>query len=133
MADGDIDDVASFVRRHAEDAYCRFVTVGRRSGQPHDIEIWFGVVGREVALISGNGPTADWYRNALAQTAVGLRIGGIWFDGTARDAVGDERRQVGEVLGVKHGGWGGDPDIGLTEPAWVWDVPALLVGDLRRR
>lgn len=125
--------VRQFLDAHADDSVCRFVTTGRRSGQPHDIEIWFGVVDGEIGLISGNGPTADWYRNALAHPAVELRLGEVWLTGTARDAVGDGRRRIGEVLGAKHGGWGGDPDIGLTEHAWVWDVPALLVGDLRRR
>ena len=127
------DSITSLLARHADDAVCRLVTVGRRSGRPHDIEIWFGVVGDELAFISGNGPSADWYRNALANPAVEVRLGGRWLAGTARDAVGEERRRVGEVMGRKHRGWGGDADIGLTEPAWVWEVPALLVGDLRLR
>lgn len=111
---------------------CRLVTIGRRSGRRHDIEIWYGLVGGEVALIAGNGPTADWYRNALARPDdVELRIGETWYAGVARDAVGEERRRVGEVMGATYGGWGGDPDIGLTMDAWTWTVPALLIGQLR--
>ena len=106
---------------------CRFVTVGRRSGRRHDVEMWFGAVGDEVCLIAGNGPTCDWLRNALAHPEVELRLDGQWVRGRARLAVGDERRRVGEVMREKYGGWGGDPDIGLTEDAWLWDVPALLV------
>jgi deazaflavin-dependent oxidoreductase (nitroreductase family) len=124
------DRVSSFLAEHAEDDVCRFVTVGRRTGKPHDIEIWFAVVVGEVALIAGNGPTCDWWQNAMAEPAVELRIGDRWLRGTARAAEGEARRRVGEAMGAKYGGWGGDPSIGLTEPAWVWDVPALLVGDL---
>lgn len=124
------DRMAAFLTEHAEDDVCRFVTVGRRTGNRHDIEIWFAVVDGEVSLIAGNGPTCDWWQNALAQPAVELRIGERWLHGTARAAEGGARRRVGEAMGAKYGGWGGDPSIGLTEPAWVWDVPALLIGDL---
>jgi deazaflavin-dependent oxidoreductase (nitroreductase family) len=109
---------------------CRFVTRGRRSGRPHDIEIWFGVHRDRVLLISGNGPAADWYRNLVAEPAVELRIGARRFRGNARPAETAERRIIGEVMGRKYGGWGGDPGIGLTESAWVWDVPGVVIDGL---
>jgi hypothetical protein len=28
---------------------------------------------------------------------------------------------------ARYGGWGGDADIGLSEHAWLWDVPVLAV------
>lgn len=109
---------------------CRLVTVGRRTGRRHDIEIWFGVVDGEVCLISGGGPGSDWYQNAHAHPTVELRFDDTVVTGVARDAIGEERRRVGDVMGPKYGGWTGDPEIGLTKQAWVYDVPALLIGAL---
>ena len=43
-------------------------------------------------LISGNGPTADWYRNALANPQVSVRLAGETHEGVARD--GDRRRRT---------------------------------------
>lgn len=123
--------MAAFLAEHAGDDVCRLVTIGRRSGRRHDIEIWFGVAGEQLTFIAGNGPTCDWYRNALADPAVEVRLGDVWLAGVARDAVGDDRRLVGEVMRAKHGGWGGDPSIDLTMSAWLWDVPALVAADLR--
>ena len=106
---------------------CDLTTTGRRSSRPHRIEIWFGVLGDTLYLISGNGPGADWYRNALTQPNVLLHVDGVDIPGVAR-AVTDpvERRAVGELMGAKYP-WDGDPSIGLTFEAWCFEVPALAV------
>jgi hypothetical protein len=123
--------VRSFLEAHADDDVCRFVTVGRRTGRRHDIEIWFAVIDGEVSLIAGGGPRTDWWQNALAHPSVELRIGDTVVTGVARPALGEKRGAVGAAMGPKYGGWSGDTDIGLTKAAWVWDVPALLIGELR--
>jgi deazaflavin-dependent oxidoreductase (nitroreductase family) len=123
-------DVAAFLAEHAAEEVCRLVTTGRRTGRSHDIEMWFGVDGGRVLLISGNGESAHWYLNLLADPEVELRIGGEGFRGTARAASSDERYIIGDVMGRKYGGWGGDPDIGLTEPAWVWEMPGVVIDQL---
>lgn len=106
---------------------CYLTTVGRRSGNPHEIEIWFGVRGETLYLISGYGPGADWYRNALAEPHVTIRIEGETRRGVARDVIDpDERRMTGELMGAKYP-WDGDPSIGLTFDGWCFDVPALAV------
>lgn len=115
----------------ADQAVCRLVTVGRVSGAVHDIEMWFGVVGEAFVFISGNGGSADWYRNALAAGRATVRVGGTTFTGSARTASPAERQAVGEVMAAKYGGWGGDPSIGLAESDWTWRVPALIVSDLQ--
>jgi hypothetical protein len=48
----------SWLERYADEECCDVTTHGRRTGRPHEIEIWFGVVGDTVSLIGGNGPTA---------------------------------------------------------------------------
>ena len=106
---------------------CDIVTTGRRTGQRHEIEIWFGVVDDTMYLVSGNGTTADWYRNMLADPVVTVRIDGVGRQGHVRvveDA--DERRRVGDVMGAKYV-YDGDPSIGLTYESWCYEVPAVAI------
>jgi deazaflavin-dependent oxidoreductase (nitroreductase family) len=113
---------------YADLEVCRLITTGRRSGLPHDIEMWFGVVDQVVCMISGNGHGADWYRNALHTPRVTIRFGRSSHTGTARPAAdGEERRRVGLEMTRKYGGWGGESDIGLEEDEWTWRVPALMI------
>ena len=55
--------------------YCYVTTTGRRSGNPHTIEIWFAVRGDVVYLLSGGGDASDWVKNLRAHPTVGLRLG----------------------------------------------------------
>jgi deazaflavin-dependent oxidoreductase (nitroreductase family) len=51
-------------------------TTGRRSGQPHVIEIWFGEHAGTIYLLSGGGDRADWVRNLKVDPRVTIRLGG---------------------------------------------------------
>jgi deazaflavin-dependent oxidoreductase (nitroreductase family) len=114
---------------HADVECCDVTTVGRRTGNPHEIEIWFGVDGDTMYLISGNGAGADWYRNALANPAVVVQFAGETHHGVARDVTDpDERRRVGDLMGDKYR-WDGDASIGLTRHAWCYEVPVLAISD----
>jgi hypothetical protein len=81
-------------------------------------------------LICGGGPRSDWYRNLVAEPAVSVRIDGLVRHGRAY-VVADhgERRAVGQVMGQKYRGWGGDPDIELTEDGWTFGAPAVGITD----
>jgi deazaflavin-dependent oxidoreductase (nitroreductase family) len=117
----------SWLVEHAAVECCDIVTTGRRSGRPHEIEIWFGVFDGRMCLISGNGPTADWYRNMLAGPEVTVRLAGEERSGLARAVVDPgERRRIGDLMGRKYV-WDGDPGIGLTYEAWCYDVPAIVI------
>ncbi len=78
-------------------------------------------------LISGNGPTADWYLNMLADPVVTVKLAGEQRIGRA-SAVTDieERHRCGDMMGAKYV-WDGDPSIGLTYQAWCYDVPAIAI------
>ena len=116
-----------WLTQHAGSECCDVTTIGRRSGKAHEIEIWFGVIDATMYLISGNGPTADWYRNALANPRVSVRLAGETHAGAARDVTdADERRRAGDLMGEKYP-WDGDPSIGLTRHAWCYDVPLLAI------
>lgn len=68
----------------ADEPYCYLTTTGRRTGRPHEIEIWFVVRDGAVAMISGGGERSDWVANLLADPSVRLRLGPQEHRGTAR-------------------------------------------------
>jgi deazaflavin-dependent oxidoreductase (nitroreductase family) len=68
----------------ASDDFCYLTTRGRRSGRPHEIEIWFAVAGETFYLLSGGGESADWVRNLRADAAVTVRVGDTVWGGKAR-------------------------------------------------
>jgi deazaflavin-dependent oxidoreductase (nitroreductase family) len=112
---------------HRDEECCMFTTTGRRTGRAHRIEIWFGVDNGALYLISGNGPTADWFQNALADPNVTVELGEHMVRGEAAEVTDpDERRRIGELMGAKYR-WDGDPSIGLTRHAWCFEVPLLRV------
>ena len=66
--------------------FCYLATIGRVTGKPHTIEIWFGLSGQTLYMLSGNGPRrrADWVRNLMRTPAVSVRIGEVGYKGTGR-------------------------------------------------
>ncbi|MBI4884507.1 MAG: nitroreductase family deazaflavin-dependent oxidoreductase [Actinobacteria bacterium] len=114
---------------HAAVENCYVTTKGRRTGRSHEVEIWFGVIDDTLYLISGNGTTADWYLNSLANPQVTVRIEDEVRTGVARDVTDAvERRTVGELMGTKYP-WDGDASIGLTFEMWCFEVPLLAITD----
>ena len=89
-------------------SYCYLTTTGRRSGQPREIEIWFGLRGSTVYLLSGGGERSDWVRNLRAEPAVTVRIGETTFAGTAR--IVEESEEQGVARPLVHGKYATGPD-----------------------
>jgi deazaflavin-dependent oxidoreductase (nitroreductase family) len=58
-----------------ESPYIYVTTTGRKSGRPHEIEIWYVYHEGAYYLVSGGGETADWVKNIRANPSVTLRIG----------------------------------------------------------
>ncbi len=62
--------MATVEERFAAVPYCYLLTAGRRSGRPHEIEIWFVAHGDTVYLLNGGGKRppgeSDWVRNLRA-------------------------------------------------------------------
>jgi deazaflavin-dependent oxidoreductase (nitroreductase family) len=59
----------------AESALYYVTTTGRRTGRPHEVEIWCVAVGDALYLMAGSGLASDTVRNALASPAVTVRVG----------------------------------------------------------
>src|SRR6266511_1135702 len=67
-----------------DDDFCYLTTRGRRTGRPHQIEIWFALDGHTLYLLSGGGERSDWVRNLRADPAVAVRLRDTTYDADAR-------------------------------------------------
>ncbi|HXJ63093.1 MAG TPA: nitroreductase family deazaflavin-dependent oxidoreductase [Actinomycetota bacterium] len=111
----------------AGEVYCYLTTTGRRTGEPHTIEIWFGMPsdGRALYLLSGGGDRSDWVRNLVGNPKVDLRIGTQQAAEIAAIArvvePGDEDAAARELLASKYQGWDG------TSAMSSWARTALCV------
>ena len=64
--------------------FCYLTTTGRVSGNPREIEIWFGMKGDTLYLLSGGGHKSDWVKNLTKNPNVAVRIGTHRFNATGR-------------------------------------------------
>ena len=72
-----------------DEAYCYLTTTGRKTGEPREIEIWFGVIGTSLYMLSGSGedergPKAHWVRNLMKTPACTVRVAGETVPATGR-------------------------------------------------
>jgi deazaflavin-dependent oxidoreductase (nitroreductase family) len=106
----------------ADSEYCYLTTTGRRTGEPHEIEIWFATAHGVVYMLSGRGDRADWVRNLRADNRVLLRIGDHTWRTAARTVVDpQEEATARRLLAAKYQGW--TPGAALSE----WATTALPV------
>jgi deazaflavin-dependent oxidoreductase (nitroreductase family) len=66
-----------------QDPYCYLTTVGRVSGRPHTIEIWFVVEAGSAWLLTEPDGGTDWVRNLRREPQVRLRVGAVEVDALA--------------------------------------------------
>jgi len=81
----------------ADENYCYLTTVGRVTGEPREIEIWFGLDGTTLYMLSGGRDRSDWVKNLMREPRVSVRIAGRTFQGEARvvsDPEEDERARA---------------------------------------
>jgi deazaflavin-dependent oxidoreductase (nitroreductase family) len=88
-------DTRQWLARWAGATYAYLTTTGRRTGQPHRIEIWFAAEDERVFLLAGSRERADWVRNLRAALAITLELGDETRAGIARildaDTADDQR------------------------------------------
>jgi deazaflavin-dependent oxidoreductase (nitroreductase family) len=81
----------------AADDYCYLTTIGRRSGKPHEIEMWFARDGDTLYLLAGGGRSSDWVSNLESDHRVKVRV-----DDERRDAVGRILDRPNDVDEAEH-------------------------------
>jgi deazaflavin-dependent oxidoreductase (nitroreductase family) len=64
--------------------YCYVTTTGRVTGNPHTVEIWFGIDAMTLYVLAGGRYDADFVKNLRKAPAVAVRIGRRRFNATAR-------------------------------------------------
>ena len=72
------------LRDLAQEDFCYLTTTGRVTGKPHTIEIWFGLEGSTLYMLSGGRDGSDWVKNIRCQPEVTVRIGNHYFRGSGR-------------------------------------------------
>ena len=81
--------------RWANEPFAYLTTIGRRTGAPHRIEIWFAVDQGTLYLLSGGRDRADWVRNLQANPNLSVQLGTETLAGIAQvlqpDDPGDHR------------------------------------------
>jgi deazaflavin-dependent oxidoreductase (nitroreductase family) len=103
--------------------YCYLTTTGRVTGKPHEIEIWFGLNGNTLYLLSGGMDRSDWVRNLLKTPSVTVRVGKRTFSATARLVKDEEEETTARyLLAEKYQEW--EEGKKLSE----WARTALVVG-----
>jgi deazaflavin-dependent oxidoreductase (nitroreductase family) len=99
-----------FTPREGDELYCYLTTTGRTSGEPREIEIWFGLEGRTLYMLSGGGDRSNWVRNLIREPRVKVRIAEREMAGTARVVEDSGERERARALlaakyGMEHSGW----------------------------
>ena len=92
-------------------------TVGRKTGLPREIEIWFVVSCERLYLFAETGEAAGWVKNIRSNPKVAIRIGEWQLGGTARvlDRHTDSKLwdQVAEIANRKYE-WGDGLPVEIT-------------------
>lgn len=95
-------------------------TVGRKSGLPRQIEIWFVAREGRYYLLAEHFHRAQWVQNIERNPRVQVRLGGVERQATARilDETGDaELWNLVQGLGRSKYGWGDGLPVELTPDA----------------
>jgi deazaflavin-dependent oxidoreductase (nitroreductase family) len=107
--------------------FCYVTTVGRRTGKPHTIEIWFAARNSTLYILAGGGESADWVQNLANDPSVVVKIGDHAYRGAGRIVTEpDETTLARRLIPVKYA----HREDGLE----VWAITALPVAiDLKPR
>ncbi len=87
---------------------CDLETIGRASGEPRVIEIWFAAdPDRDrIYLLSGGRDQAHWVQNLMRNDSVRVRIVDHWFVGSASEVeAGPNDALARRLLAAKYEGW----------------------------
>ena len=72
------------------DRFALLETVGRKSGQPRQTPVGYGLEGDVLWIVSEHGRASGYVRNLESNPRVRIRVGGAWRDGTARVVPDDD-------------------------------------------
>ena len=97
------------VQEIADKKVLYLTTIGRRTGLPREIEIWFVVYRDCFYLFADTGEAAAWVKNIRSSPEVTVRIGEQHFGAVARVLDRDTDRELWDqvaALAERKYGWG---------------------------
>lgn len=71
-------------------------TVGRKTGKPHTVEVWFAFAGGRIFL-SHEGRHTDWMRNIVQTNRVRVRIGRLNLEAEATILSEGDSKELGKT------------------------------------
>ena len=80
--------------------FCFLTTTGRRTGEPHRIEIWFAShpAKSTIYLLAGGRDRSDWVRNLAQDAHCAVEIGDRAFAGIGRVGLSAEEDPLARTL-----------------------------------
>ena len=102
--------------------YCYLTTRGRKTGNPHEIEIWFVIHEGSLYLMSGGMDGSDWVKNLLKEPHVTVRVDGRTFPALARVQNEKDEKIIRNLMADKYRER--EADGSLSD----WAQTALVVG-----
>lgn len=101
----------------ADEQVLYLTTIGRTTGLPREIEIWFVLCRERFYLFAETGEAAGWVKNIRRNPKVAVRIGQRQIDATARvlDRQADRKlwNEVAAIANRKYG-WGDGLPVEIT-------------------
>lgn len=92
-----------------DEKFLYLTTIGRITGEPREIEIWFVESNGRLYILAEHFHKAQWVKNIERDSRVLVRVGDSEFEGTARalDAERDRAAwQTAQRLANEKYGWG---------------------------
>jgi hypothetical protein len=97
------------------------MTLGRHSGAPHDVRVWFAVERGIVYAPVRNGLRSDWLRNAVAAPRVEVKRGRSSWSGPAH--VVEQPDEIEDALAALCAKYRGH---GSVVAAWRREPPTIV-------
>jgi len=77
-----------------DEKYIHLTTLGRKTGKPHEVELWFAL-GDGKLYLSHEGAHTDWMKNLAMNDKVSAKIGSLKLDASAKILKKGRSRDVG--------------------------------------
>ena len=100
-----------------DDRFLYLTTIGRRTGRPHEIEIWYVAAAGRFYVLAEHFHAAQWVKNLVRDPRVRVRVGDRTFAASARplDPTRDsDEWQTAQRLAREKYGWGDGLPVELT-------------------
>jgi deazaflavin-dependent oxidoreductase (nitroreductase family) len=91
-------DLINLLATLKDNDYCYLTTIGRVTGNPHEVEIWFGLNATTLYIMSGGMDKSDWVKNSKKNPAVKVRIAKQNFNAIARIVQAEAEQMLARTL-----------------------------------